>query len=113
MQRQAALLPVHIDTLQLRHYLRTGGGRLAPWARERSQGVCHQPPPVLLAPCMCLCAMCAMVDWHVQTGCPSQTEIREKLARMYDVSDQNCIFVFQFRTQVRVQLTVCSFVLKL
>lgn len=28
-----------------------------------------------------------------------QTELREKLAKMYDVKDLNCVFVFGMRTQ--------------
>ena len=30
-----------------------------------------------------------------------QTELREKLSKMYDVKDLNCVFVFGMRTQVR------------
>ncbi|PKA63399.1 40S ribosomal protein S24-2 [Apostasia shenzhenica] len=29
----------------------------------------------------------------------SKAEMKEKLAKLYDVKDQNCIFVFKFRTQ--------------
>jgi small subunit ribosomal protein S24e len=29
-----------------------------------------------------------------------KAELKEKLAKMYDVRDPNCIFVFGFRTQV-------------
>lgn len=42
-----------------------------------------------------------------------QTEIREKLATMYDVKNLDCISVFGFRTQVRTPplLSVFSAVL--
>ena len=33
---------------------------------------------------------------------PSQSELKDKLATMYDVKDVNAIFVFGFRTQVRI-----------
>jgi ribosomal protein S24E len=36
---------------------------------------------------MCACVLCL------------QAELREKLAKMYDVKDLNCVFVFGMRTQ--------------
>lgn len=32
-----------------------------------------------------------------------QTELREKLSKMYDVKDSNCVFVFGLKTQVRAR----------
>lgn len=32
-----------------------------------------------------------------------KSELKDRLAKMYDVRDPNCIFVFGFRTQVRLQ----------
>ena len=65
--------------------------------RQRTD-LCYCQAPVTEYVARC----CSQVTDVLHPGRPNvpKSELKERLSKMYDVRDPNCIFVFGFRTQV-------------
>lgn len=77
----------------------SAGRNSVDWARDLRKTEQHCTEPCLL---ICLLHAVAQVTDVLHPGRPNvpKAELKERLAKMYDVRDPNCIFVFGFRTEV-------------